>query len=159
MAARGHHVHDARGVPVLRCDRGGQVTYHGPGQAVAYVLVDLNRRGLTVRGLVRLIEDAVIATLADAGIAGGRREGMPGVYVGPAKIGALGLKVRHGRSYHGASLNVDLDLAPFDGIDPCGYPGLASTSMAAQGGRLSVRAAGARLGGHLARLLEHHPYR
>lgn len=133
LAARVGHVRESGAIPVLKSDRGGQVTYHGPGQVIAYMLIDLARRGLTVRAMVRLTEHALIATLAQHGIAGQRRDGMPGVFVGAAKIAALGFKVRSGRSYHGASLNVDVDLAPYAGIDACGYPGLASTSMAALG--------------------------
>ncbi|MBL8386148.1 MAG: lipoyl(octanoyl) transferase LipB [Burkholderiales bacterium] len=130
QAAAPGHVHDAGGIPVVSTDRGGQVTYHGPGQLVAYVLIDLHRRGLTVGALVRGLEAAVIATLAMLGIAAQRRAGMPGVYVGAAKIASLGLKVARGRSYHGVSLNGDVDLAPFGRIDPCGYRGLAVTRVA-----------------------------
>jgi lipoyl(octanoyl) transferase len=117
-------------VPVEWIDRGGQITYHGPGQVVMYVLIDLARRGLTVHRLVHLLEQAAIDLLADHGIEAARREGAPGVYVQGAKIAALGLKVRRGASYHGLSLNVCMDLAPFATIDPCGYPGLAVTQMA-----------------------------
>ena len=156
LAAKPHHLLDAGGIEVAKCDRGGQVTYHGPGQAIAYVLVDLQRRGIRVRELVSLMESALIDTLADFGIAGVRRVGMPGVYVGAAKIAALGLKVRHGRSYHGASLNVDLDLAPFAGINPCGYPGLASTSLKELGAVASVSDAGEKVAVHLTALLEHY---
>ena len=129
LAGRPEHVLDPGGIPLVHADRGGQVTYHGPGQVVAYLLLDLARRGLKVRELVRLIEEAVIATLSAAGIDACRRAGMPGVYVKDAKISALGLKVRKGCSYHGVSLNVDMDLAPFAGIDPCGYRGLAVTQV------------------------------
>lgn len=159
LAGKAAHVLDARGIPVVQSDRGGQVTYHGPGQAIAYVLIDLARRGLKVRELVRLIEDAVIDTLDQVGIAGERRAGMPGVYVGGAKIAALGLKVGRGCSYHGASLNVDLDLAPFDGINPCGYPGLASTSLRAQGCTAALDTARATLGRQLAARIGRHPDR
>jgi lipoyl(octanoyl) transferase len=130
LAGRPRHVLAAGDIPVVGTDRGGQVTYHGPGQVVAYLLVDLQRRGLKVRELVRLIERAAIGTLGEFGIEGQRRDGMPGVYVGGAKIAALGLKVRRGCSYHGLSLNVDVDLEPFTRIDPCGYPGLAVTRVA-----------------------------
>jgi lipoyl(octanoyl) transferase len=123
------HVHDPGDIPLVRTDRGGQVTYHGPGQIILYVLVDLQRRGLGVRELVHEIESAMILTLARFDIAATRREGAPGVYVGERKIGALGLRVRRGRSYHGLSLNVTMDLAPFDRIDPCGYRGLAVTRI------------------------------
>jgi lipoyl(octanoyl) transferase len=130
-AALAEHVLDPGPVPVVRTDRGGQVTYHGPGQLVIYPLLDLRRHGLGVRHFVSLLEGCVIELLAGYGIAAGRRAGAPGVYVGGEKIAALGLRVRRGCSYHGISLNVDMDLAPFTRIHPCGYPGLRVTQLAA----------------------------
>lgn len=130
------------GIPVVPTDRGGDITYHGPGQIVAYCLLDLARRGLGVKELVRLLEQAAIDLLADYGIAGTRRAGAPGVYVKGQKIAALGLRVRAGRSYHGLALNVDMDLGPFAHIAPCGHPGLRVTQLAALGvavGREQVR--------------------
>jgi lipoyl(octanoyl) transferase len=118
------------GIPVVKVDRGGQVTYHGPGQIVLYCLLDLRRRNLTVRALVESLEQAVLDLLALFGIQARRRPGAPGVYVGNAKIAALGLRVSRGCSTHGLSLNVEGDLAPFGAIDPCGYPGLAVTRTA-----------------------------
>ena len=112
------------GVPLVKADRGGDITYHGPGQLVVYTLVDLARRGIKVRQFVALLEQAVIDLLAGRGE---RRAGAPGVYVDGAKIAALGIRVRQGRAYHGLALNVDMDLSPFHAIDPCGYPGLAVT--------------------------------
>jgi len=112
------------GIPVVQSERGGEITYHGPGQAVVYTLVDLSRRGLKVREFVRLLEQAVIAFLGGYGVAGERRPGAPGVYVNGAKIAALGIRVTRGRAWHGLALNVDMDLAPFGAIDPCGFPGL-----------------------------------
>ena len=153
LAGKPEHVLDARGIPLVRADRGGQVTYHGPGQVVAYLLLDLTRRSLKVRELVRLIEEAVIATLSDAGIDACRRAGMPGVYVNDAKVAALGLKVRKGRCYHGVSLNVDMDLAPFAGIDPCGYRGLAVTQVRAFAPAMTPSRAAMLLAGHLRRVL------
>ena len=130
VAGRVEHLPQApTAIPVVKVDRGGQVTYHGPGQLVAYTLIDLQRSGLTVRSLVRRLEDALLELLAGMGVAGERREGAPGVYVRGAKIAALGLRIRKGCSYHGLSLNVDCDLAPFQAIDPCGYPGLAVTRL------------------------------
>ena len=120
-------------IPVVQSDRGGQVTYHGPGQLVAYVLLDLRRLGLGPRELVRRLESAIIAVLAHYGLHGQRRAGAPGVYVDDAKIAALGLRVRRQCSYHGLALNVAPDLAPFSRINPCGYSGLAVTSLAALG--------------------------
>jgi lipoyl(octanoyl) transferase len=121
---------DPREIPVVATDRGGQVTYHGPGQAVAYVLLDLRRLGLGVKELVRRLEQAAIDMLAGYGIQGERLVGMPGVYVGGAKIAAVGLRIARGCSYHGIAVNADLDLEPFSRIDPCGFPGLASTRLA-----------------------------
>jgi len=126
------------GIPLVKVDRGGQITYHGPGQVVAYLLLDLRRRKLMVRELVTRIEQAVIDTLAAYNLAGERKAGAPGIYVAPgpdvgphagAKIGALGLKIRNGCSYHGVSLNVKMDLRPFLAINPCGYAGLETVDM------------------------------
>jgi lipoyl(octanoyl) transferase len=121
------HVLEPGTIPVVNIDRGGQVTYHGPGQIVVYLLLDLRRLGYGVRELVRRMEGAVIALLASYGVAAERREGAPGVYVGEAKIAALGLRVRRGCCYHGLALNVDMDLEPFSRINPCGYSGLPVT--------------------------------
>lgn len=115
------------GIPVVRIDRGGQITYHGPGQLIAYLLLDMRRRNLSVRPLVRRMEQAVVDLLAGYGITAHGRPDAPGVYVGAAKIAALGLRVRNGCCYHGLALNVDVDLAPFNAINPCGYPGLEVT--------------------------------
>jgi lipoyl(octanoyl) transferase len=115
------------GIPVVKTDRGGQITYHGPGQVVVYLLLDMQRRKLSVRPLVRLMENAVIDLLAEYGVTASGRTEAPGVYVGNAKIAALGLRIRNGRCYHGLALNADMDLGPFNAIDPCGYPGLAVT--------------------------------
>ncbi len=112
------------GIPVQRVERGGQVTYHGPGQLVLYTLVDIGRRGLRVREFVAMLEQSVIDLLAADGVRAARIPGAPGVYVEGAKIAALGLRVSRGRTFHGLALNVDVDLAPFAAIDPCGYPGL-----------------------------------
>ena len=114
----------ANAIPVIAADRGGEVTYHGPGQVVLYTLVDLARRGVKVKAFVRLLEQAVIDVV---GSRAERRPGAPGVYVDGAKVAALGIRVTKGRAYHGVALNVDMDLAPFSAIDPCGYPGLRVT--------------------------------
>jgi lipoyl(octanoyl) transferase len=118
------HAPVGNGIALVKADRGGDITYHGPGQLVVYTLVDLARRGIQVRQFVALLEQAVIDLLAGRGE---RRAGAPGVYVDGAKIAALGIRVRQGRAYHGLSLNIDMDLSPFSAIDPCGYPGLAVT--------------------------------
>ena len=126
-AGRDEHLHDPGGTPVVRSDRGGQVTWHGPGQLVVYTLLDLHRLGLTARGAVNLLEGALAAALATAGIDAVLRADAPGLYVAGAKIASLGLRVSRGCCYHGIALNVDCDLAPFGGIDPCGMAGLAMT--------------------------------
>lgn len=140
LAARPEHVLAPGAIPVVQVDRGGQVTWHGPGQLVAYVLLDLRRAGYGVKELVRRLEQSVIDVLGDHGIAGERRAGMPGVYVGGAKIAAIGLRVSRGCSYHGIALNVDADLSAFARIDPCGYPGLAATRLADLGVRDTIAA-------------------
>lgn len=128
VAGKSEHLpRAANGIPVIRSDRGGQITYHAPGQLVIYLLLDLRRRGLGVRPLVRTMEGAVIDLLADYGTAARGRSDAPGVYVGEAKIAALGLRIRNGCCYHGLALNVDMDLSPFHAINPCGYPGLEVT--------------------------------
>ncbi|HFC53130.1 MAG TPA: lipoyl(octanoyl) transferase LipB [Gammaproteobacteria bacterium] len=132
-----HHILDPGEIPVLRSDRGGQVTYHGPGQLVAYLLLDLKRRCMGVRQLVEAMEQGIVDLLAEYGIAGERRGDAPGVYVSGAKIAALGLRVRRGCSYHGVSLNVDVDLRPFGRINPCGHEGMEVTSLRNLGIRLS----------------------
>lgn len=132
-AGRREHVLAPGDIPVVPVDRGGQVTYHGPGQLVVYTLVDLRRLGIGVRRLVRTIETALIDTLAQHGVTAVTRDGAPGVYVAERKIAALGLRVRHGCSFHGLALNVDCDLEPFDRIDPCGYRGLRVTRTRDEG--------------------------
>ena len=129
LAGRPEHVLQHSEIPLVQSDRGGQVTYHGPGQIVIYPLLDLERRRLGVRCLVERLEQSVIDLLAGFDIPAGRIEGMPGVYVAQAKIASIGLKVRRGCSYHGMALNIDLDLAPFALINPCGYAGLAMTRL------------------------------
>lgn len=130
QAGRAEHLLDPGGTPVVQTDRGGQVTWHGPGQLVVYPLLDLHRAGLGVRVVVRAIEDAVIDVLAAHGVAATARPDAPGVYVDGAKIAALGLRVSRGRTYHGLSLNLTCDLEPFRRIDPCGMAGLAVTRLA-----------------------------
>ena len=123
------HLLDAGDISVVQSDRGGQVTYHGPGQLVCYLLLDLHRRGIGVKGLVQTIEQALINLLSGYGVEAERRCGAPGIYVEGAKIAALGLRIRRGYSYHGLSLNFDMDLAPFGRINPCGYAGMAVTQL------------------------------
>lgn len=124
QAGRREHLLAPGEIPVVPCDRGGQVTYHGPGQIVAYPLFDLRRLGIGVRRYVYLIEQTMIDALAGVGIAATRHEGAPGVYVDDAKIGALGVRVRHGCTFHGLALNVNMDLEPFQRINPCGFTDL-----------------------------------
>ena len=153
LAGRDAHVLAPGDIPVVRTDRGGQVTYHAPGQLVAYPLIDLKRRGLGVKELVRRLEQAAIEVLEGHGLAGERIPGRPGAYVEGRKIAAVGLRVSRGCSYHGMALNVDLALEPFGRIDPCGYPGLESTSLAALGVRDSIDAVQHRLAAALGRAL------
>lgn len=153
LAGRDEHVLAAGDVAVVRTDRGGQVTFHGPGQAVAYVLLDLRRMGVGVKELVRRLEESALAVLDQYGIRGERVNGRPGVYVDGRKVAAVGLRVARGCSYHGLALNVDLSLEPFSRIDPCGYPGLESTSLALLGVRDSIDAVQQRLAAALERIL------
>ena len=131
LSGKPEHLIAASQIPVTQADRGGQITYHGPGQIVAYLMLDLRRRNLKVREFVQQIEQAIIDTLAEFHIEGERLAGAPGVYVGGAKIAALGLRIKHGCSYHGLSLNVDMDLRPYAAINPCGYAGMAVTQVSA----------------------------
>lgn len=153
QAGRAEHVLDPGATPVVQSDRGGQVTWHGPGQAVLYVLLDLRRLGLGPRALVSALEQAVIDLLAADGVAARARPDAPGVYVGDAKVASLGLRIRHGCSYHGLAVNVANDLAPFQRINPCGHAGLAVTSLAALGLPADVTATHHRLAGLLAESL------
>ena len=155
QAGRRAHVRAPGRIPVLATDRSGQVTYHGPGQAVVYVLFDLRRLGVGVRGLVHDLEQAVIDAVARAGVAAARRPGAPGVYVGGAKLAALGLRVRRGCTYHGTAVNVDLDLAPFRGIDPCGYEGLEVTRLRDLGVAWTVGETGERVAQELMERIDH----
>ncbi len=140
MNADPGHVLAAGDIPVVRIDRGGQVTYHGPGQLMVYPLIDLRRAGLGVRDLVTALEQATIELLAGYGITARARAHAPGVYTGTAKIASIGIRVRRGGSYHGLALNVNMDLAPFDRINPCGYAGLTMTQISACGGRWELSA-------------------
>lgn len=135
LAGREEHVLDAGDIPVVRIDRGGQVTWHGPGQLVAYALIDLRRAGYGVKSLVRRLEQSVIDLLANEAVIAARREGMPGVYVNDEKVAAVGLRVARGCSYHGIALNVSAELGAFSRINPCGYPGLTATRLADLGVR------------------------
>jgi lipoyl(octanoyl) transferase len=149
LAGRREHLLRDNGIPAIHVDRGGQITYHGPGQLVAYLLFDLRRRKLGIRSMVRAIEAALVEWLGSLGIAAYGKPSAPGVYVRvagvEAKIAALGLRVRNGCTYHGLALNVAMDLAPFADIDPCGYPGLAVTQLADLGVVRTVEQAGAAL--------------
>jgi lipoyl(octanoyl) transferase len=157
LAGRRAHLLRDNGIAVVKVDRGGQVTYHGPGQLVAYLLFDLKRARRGIREMVRRIETAVVAWLAAAGVDAHGKPSAPGVYVTrdgvEAKIAALGLKVRNGCTYHGVAVNIDMDLSPFDDIDPCGYPGLRVAQLADFGVRRSVTEAGRELAPELARHL------
>lgn len=142
----------ANGIPVIAADRGGEITYHGPGQVVLYTLIDLARRGIKVKAFVCLLEQAVIDVLGSKAM---RRPGAPGVYVDGAKVAALGIRVTRGRAYHGVALNVDMDLSPFSAIDPCGYPGLAVTQTRDLGFAETPAAMAEKLAASVMRNLEH----
>ena len=144
----------ANGIPVVQAERGGEVTYHGPGQAVLYTLVDLSRRGMKVKPFVALLEQCAIDFLAEHGVRAARRAGAPGVYVDGAKIAALGIRVTRGRAWHGLAMNVDMDLAPFAAIDPCGLPGLQVTQAKAFGVEAPARTVGLALARILAERLD-----
>lgn len=143
-------------IEVVHSDRGGQITYHGPGQLIVYFLIDLRRRRIGVKGMVNLIERSVIEYLMGLGIEAGRVAGAPGVYVAGEKIAALGLRVRGGASYHGMSFNVDMDLRPFSHIDPCGYEGLQVTQLSMLGVDKTVDEVAESLVERITRLLENH---
>ncbi len=153
LNGRREHVLAAGDIPVLQVDRGGQVTYHGPGQLVVYPLLDLRRRQFGVRELVVALEDAVIDTVAGFGVVASGRRDAPGVYVDGAKLASIGLRIRRGASYHGLALNVSVDLAPFSRIDVCGYRGLAVTRLADLAPVTDVASVAAALLPHLMRTL------
>ena len=150
QAGKPEHVLLPGDIPVLHVDRGGQVTYHGPGQLVAYPLLDLRRLRIGVRDYVCRIEQAVIDTLADWNIEGRRRDGAPGVYVDGAKVAALGIRVRRGCTFHGLAFNIDMDLEPFSRINPCGFAGLEVVAMRDLGGPSGIDAVKPALLAHLA---------
>lgn len=158
QAGKPEHLLRDTGIPLVKIDRGGQITYHGPGQVVVYLLINLSRRKLKVRELVSCIEQAVIDCLAELGVTADRHAGAPGVYVGKdetlAKVAALGLRVRNGCCYHGVSLNVDMDLSPFSAINPCGYAGMAVTQTKDLGIALTPPQAAEVLTRHLIAQLE-----
>jgi len=153
MNGKPEHLLDPGEIPVIKIDRGGQVTYHGPGQLVAYLLIDIKRRKLGIRAMVEKIEQAIIDLLADYQIQARGRRDAPGVYVGDAKIAALGLRVRRGCTFHGLALNVNMDLEPYSRINPCGYAGLEVTQLSDLGGPDAIEAVTKPLTQYLARHL------
>lgn len=156
IAGKAEHLLAPGKIPVIQTDRGGQITYHGPGQLIAYLLLDLRRWQLGVRQLVRIMENAVIQLLHGYGIHAQNRIDAPGVYVDDAKIASLGLRIRHGACYHGIALNVDMDLSPFSAINPCGFPGLRITQISELGMTESIDELGEKLAGHFLTLLNNH---
>lgn len=156
QAGKPEHLLNPTSIPVVKIDRGGQITYHGPGQIVAYLLLDLRRWKINVRDLVRLMEQAVIDLLAEHGVLAHGREDAPGVYVGDAKIAALGLKIKNGCCYHGLSFNVDMDMTPFAHINPCGYQGLRVTQCIEQGVTVPIEELQAELTQNLVHGLQRH---
>jgi lipoyl(octanoyl) transferase len=153
QAGRREHILNPGDIAVLCSDRGGQVTYHGPGQIIAYVLCDLRRQGIGIRTLVQLLEQAIIALLADYAIAATLQRGAPGVYVNERKIASSGLRVRNQCSFHGLSLNVDMDLSPFLRIHPCGYPHLKMTQISEYVGPTNLLQVEQNMARHLAQQL------
>lgn len=151
QAGKPEHLLQATEIPLVKIDRGGQITYHGPGQVVAYLLLDLQRRHLKVREMVSLLEQALIDCIADFGLEACRKDGAPGVYINDEKVAALGLRVRNGCTYHGLSLNVDMDLTPFTWINPCGYSGLKTIQLKDFGVTEGPEDVARRLLGHLRR--------
>lgn len=151
QAGKAEHLLHVTDIPLVKIDRGGQITYHGPGQVVGYLLLDLHRRGLKVREMVNLIEQALIDCIADYGLDARRKDGAPGVYIDDAKVATLGLRVKNGCSYHGLSLNVDMDLTPFTWINPCGYSGLQTIQLKDFGVTEGPDEVATRLLGHLQR--------
>ncbi len=149
LAGKPEHLLTTSSIPVVKTDRGGQITYHGPGQIVAYVLFDLKRKSIGVKELVKRIEQSIIDILAEFEIHAERKIGAPGVYVHGAKIAALGLRVKKGCSFHGLALNVAMDLTPYNAINPCGYAGLQVTDLASLGVRASISSVMAALSKHL----------
>ncbi|MFN3397950.1 MAG: lipoyl(octanoyl) transferase LipB [Sulfurimicrobium sp.] len=149
LAGKPEHLLRVSDIPVVKIDRGGQITYHGPGQIVAYLLLDLKRHGIGVKELVRRMEQAVIELLAEHGVMAKRRDKAPGVYVNEAKIAALGLRIRNNCSYHGLCLNVDMDLSPYANINPCGYAGLEVTQTRDHGVSAAVDTLAKELARHL----------
>lgn len=137
-AGKAEHLLQQTNIPVVKSDRGGQITYHAPGQLIAYLLINLRRKNINVRKLVSIIEDSIIGLLADYNVSAFAKTDAPGVYINSKKIASLGLKIRKGCSFHGLALNVDMDLSPFLQINPCGYAGLEMTQCKDQGIKLSV---------------------
>jgi lipoyl(octanoyl) transferase len=156
LAGRPEHMLHSTSIPVVKIDRGGQITYHGPGQIVAYLLLDMRRWKINVRELVRLMEQSVIGLLGEYGVAATGREDAPGVYVGDAKIAALGLKIKNGYCYHGLAFNVDMDLTPFTNINPCGYAGLRVTQACELGITVPINELQAELAQNLIHGLQQH---
>ncbi|MDE1941624.1 MAG: lipoyl(octanoyl) transferase LipB [Betaproteobacteria bacterium] len=157
LAGKREHLIAPSSIPLVQVDRGGQITYHGPGQIVLYLLLELRRYKLSVKQLVSLMEQALLDLLATHGISAERQPGAPGIYVQGAKIAALGLRIQRGCCYHGLSLNVDVDLAPFQFINPCGYAGLAVTRTADLGVEVPLETLESALVGQLAELMGAHP--
>lgn len=158
LAGKKEHLLKDTTIPVINTDRGGQITYHGPGQLIVYFLVDLVRKNFTVKHFVSLLEQLLIEMCDSLSVAAERRVGAPGVYVNDQKIAALGIRIKHGCSYHGIALNVNMDLSPFKNINPCGYPGLQVTQISEHGCWLDVHQAFSHLLPHLLSQLDYEKY-
>ena len=158
LSGKKKHILNAGNVPVVQVDRGGQVTYHGPGQLIVYLLIDVRRKSIGVRAIVTAMENALIALLADLKISANAKPKAPGVYVDDKKIAALGLRIKNGKSYHGLSLNIDMDLLPFEGINPCGYENLDVVQIKDFNSHYSKQAIKQNLLQYLMKYLEYVPY-
>ncbi len=158
LSGKTEHVLNPGKIPVIQSDRGGQVTYHGPGQLICYLLIDLKRRQTGIKAFVHWLEESIIEMLAAFDISAERLAGAPGVYIHGKKIAALGVRVRRGCSYHGLALNVDMDTAPFRGINPCGYPDLEVTQLKDHGIKMNIHQTATQLQPHLLKNLGYDPY-
>jgi len=157
LSDKTEHLLNTADIPVIKTDRGGQVTYHGPGQLIAYLLIDLKRRPYAIKKLVSLMESSIIEYLQDCGLHAERKSGAPGVYVDGEKIAALGVRVKKGCTYHGLALNINMDLKPFEGINPCGYEGLVCTQLVNYQKNISVAEVKKRLPNYLLKHLDQLP--
>ena len=157
LSGKEEHLLNTKQIPVIKTDRGGQVTYHGPGQLIAYLLIDLNKRPYRIKKLVSLIEQSIINYLQDYDLVAERKVNAPGVYINGEKIAALGVRVRKGGTYHGLAINIDMDLEPFNGINPCGYAGMKCTQISNYVDNITLQDVKKNLPGYLLKYLDQSP--